>query len=113
MELSKYGLQKTVGQNIKRKRCERGYTQSYLAEKAELSEGHIIQIEGGFKSPSILSLARIAMALDVSSEYLLFGESKSTSLENILVLLSSLSAGDTAKIEELLSFIKNNFLSEK
>lgn len=110
MEMSKFGLQKTVGHNIKKKRCERGYTQASLAEKAEVSEGHIIQIEGGFKSPSILSLARIAKALDVSSEYLLFGESRSAALENIQVLLSSLSAGDIAKMEALLNLIKKEFL---
>lgn len=108
--MSKYGLQKTVGHNIKKKRCERGYTQAFLAEKAEVSEGHIIQIEGGFKSPSILALARIAKALEVSSEYLLFGESRNASLENIQIMLSSLNAGDIEKIEALLNLIKKEFL---
>ena len=111
MEANKYELQKIVGKNIKKKRLERGYTQELLAEKAKLSEGHIIQIEGGFKSPSVFSLARIAEALDVSTEYLVFGESRNISKENIEVLLSSLNSEDILKIEELLNLIKKNFLS--
>lgn len=112
MEANKYELQKAVGKNIKKIRTERGYTQAFLAEKVELSEGHIIQIEGGFKSPSIFSLARIAEALDVSSEYLLFGESRDITQENIEILLSSLSDENMVKIEELLNLIKKNFLSD-
>lgn len=112
MAIDKSILQKTVGHNMRKMRGERDFTQAALAEMVELSEGHIIQIEGGFKFPSVFALARIAEALDVSTEYLLFGESRNTTHENIGILLSSLNGGDLAKIEELLNLIKKNFLTE-
>ena len=112
MDRKKYELQRTVGQRIKTVRIRKGITQAELAEKAELSEGHVIQVEGGFKALSVYSLSRVVEALEVSADYLLFGDTKQSTLGNIEIMLSSISTEDLVKIEELLYLVKGSFLSE-
>ena len=112
MDSKKYELQRAVGQRVKTVRIRKGLTQAVLAEKSELSEGHVIQVEGGFKALSVYSLSRVAEALEVSADYLLFGETKKSTFGNIEVLLSSINVEDLVKIEELLYLVKGRFLSE-
>lgn len=112
MSGSKYELQRAVGQRVKTARMQRGYSQALLAEKTELSEGHIIQIEGGFKSLSVQSLCKVAEALQVSADSLLFGRTKRGSYESIEMLLSTVSDADLVKIEELVYFVIKSFLTE-
>ncbi len=86
MDSNKYELQRTVGQRVKTVQIRKGYTQAFLAEKAELSEGHAIQVEGSFKALCVYSLSRVAEALEVSADFLLFGETKKSAYGNIEVL---------------------------
>lgn len=49
-------------------------TQEMLAEKAGVSQHYIYEIEAGRKAMSIHSFASLTTALDVSADYLLFGD---------------------------------------
>ncbi len=53
-----------LGEQIKRLRVARGFSQAALAQKAKLSLVYIVKLEGGARqSPSFPALARIARTL--------------------------------------------------
>jgi len=60
-----------LGERIQLYRNDKKFSQEQLAEKAGVSTGFISSIERGIKSPSINSFAKIANALEVSSDLLL------------------------------------------
>ena len=62
----------SVGRRIAQARMEKGYSQAILAEKANISISHLSNIECGRKSLSAEVLLRIAEALQVSADGLLF-----------------------------------------
>ncbi len=62
-----------LGENIKRIRSERHMTQTALAEKAGVSVQMINQIEWGVKKMSIDTLTGIAIALDCTTDEIIFG----------------------------------------
>ena len=65
---------KELGKRIKLIRKGQDLTQEMLAEKAGVSQHYIYEIEAGRKAMSIHSFASLTCALDVSADYLLFGD---------------------------------------
>jgi len=64
-------LDSYLGQEIQRRRAEKGWSQEYLAEITGLHRTYISQLERGLKSPSIRVLNHITRALEVRmSEFL-------------------------------------------
>ena len=63
-----------VGRRIREARLQKGYTQQYLADRAEIGVVYISEIERGIKMPSINSFVKIIEALDVSADYVLRDE---------------------------------------
>ena len=63
-----------LGKKIREARLKRGYTQQVLAEKADVAEMYISQIERGLKMPSMNLFIKIITALDISSDYILRDE---------------------------------------
>ena len=51
------------GQNVRRRRDAKGFTQEVLAERAELDRTYISDVERGARNLSIASMVRIAQAL--------------------------------------------------
>ncbi|MBO5207789.1 MAG: helix-turn-helix transcriptional regulator [Lachnospiraceae bacterium] len=64
---------KIIGQNIKKKRIEKSWSQAVLAEKADLSIAYIGMIERGKKLPRLETLVKIANVLEATSDELLEG----------------------------------------
>ena len=62
----------SVGRRITHARMDKGYSQALLAEKANISISHLSNIERGRKSLSAEVLLRIAEALQVSADSILF-----------------------------------------
>ena len=62
----------SVGRRIAKARTDKGYNQAILAEKANISVSHLSNIERGRKSLSAEVLLRIAEALQVSADSILF-----------------------------------------
>ncbi len=58
-------VSKLVGKNIKAQRVKKDLTQTQLAERAEMSSTMIGHIERGEKSPTVETLASIAIALNI------------------------------------------------
>ncbi|MDO9608647.1 MAG: helix-turn-helix transcriptional regulator [Brevundimonas sp.] len=52
-----------VGENVRRLRLERGFTQEKLAFEAEIDLTYLGGIERGRRNPSLLVVVRIATAL--------------------------------------------------
>lgn len=62
----------SAGRRIAQARTDKGYSQATLAEKANISVSHLSNIERGRKSLSAEVLLRIAEALQVSADGILF-----------------------------------------
>ncbi|WP_372632676.1 helix-turn-helix domain-containing protein [Cohnella sp.] len=78
---------KLVGQRIRSLRKERGLSQEQLGEKGGFHYSYIGQVERGEKNVSLLNLAKISEALEVSLSQLFAyvdGEERRTDSENDL-----------------------------
>ena len=65
---------KMIGMRIANRRKELKMRQNILAEKTNLSNNHISNIENGYSVPSMETFAKICNALDVTPDYLLMGD---------------------------------------
>ncbi|MCM1316528.1 MAG: helix-turn-helix domain-containing protein [Alistipes senegalensis] len=61
----------TLGQKVKSRRMELGYTQEELARKTQTSQPYISQLESDKFNLSTQMIVNIAVALGVSIDYLL------------------------------------------
>ncbi len=77
-----------VGNNIKRFRTERGITQDELAEKLSVTRQAVSNWERGKTEPDIETLDRLAQALDVSAEALIYGEEAKKKSKQICLKIS-------------------------
>ena len=69
-----------LGKQIKRKRRERGISQAYLAEKAEIEPSYVSIIENGKKRIGLDNLIAVACALDTTLDELLTGNQGSDTI---------------------------------
>lgn len=65
-----------LGEKVKRKRLEIGYTQEKLAEICDISTGFLAHIESGNRAPSLETLYHIACALHSGIDYFLFDSAR-------------------------------------
>jgi transcriptional regulator with XRE-family HTH domain len=52
------------GARMREIRMKRGLTQQDIAERAEIAQTHVSDIELGFKLPNLLTVVRLAIALE-------------------------------------------------
>ena len=68
---------KTLSERLKWARERRGHSCAGLDEMADLSCGHVAKIErGGSGDPSMSTVTKIATALGVAPQWLMFGGSR-------------------------------------
>lgn len=60
-----------LGQRIREARRQKGYTQHALAQRADIADVYLGEIERGSKMPSLNSFIKLVEALDVSADYIL------------------------------------------
>lgn len=65
---------KTLGKRIREARLKKGYTQQFLAARADIGEVYLGEIERGLKMPSMNIFIKIIEALDISADYILRDE---------------------------------------
>lgn len=97
-----------VGERIREIREIRKYTREELAEMADISEKFLYEIEVGRKGFSADTLCRLAKALSVSCDYIMYGiegEKERQSIENIACVLEILEPEQISKIEEILKIL--------
>ena len=110
MAVSKKELQCTIGKNIRDARKACGYTKEFLAEKAEISVEHITQVERGDKMLSIHSLVRMAEALHVSADALIYESAVNNAKKNIAQMLVSVDKKNSRQLFDLLQYVNDHFL---
>ena len=62
-----------IGNRIKVERKNRGISQEILAELVNVTPHYIYEIERGLKSMSLETLVNVSKALQISADYILFG----------------------------------------
>ena len=65
---------RTLGERIRARRIELGWTQDNLASKAGISKGFLSDLENGKRSVSAQNLQIIAQILNLSLDFLMKGE---------------------------------------
>ena len=93
-------LKRLVGDNIRRLRKARGWSQEELGERADLSYKFVGEVERGAVNPSLESLAGIANALNVEVSELLLREG--------LVILSDSNVADAQSALNVLNAVLGN-----
>lgn len=66
-----------IGSRIKAERKGRGISQEKLAEAVSVTPHYIYEIERGMKAMSLETLINITDTLEISADYLLFGNRRS------------------------------------
>ncbi len=59
-------MRRLLGRNVRRRRLELGWTQEQLAEKSGFDQRYVSQLENGRRSPTIVSLYELAVALETT-----------------------------------------------
>lgn len=67
------GFNTEIGKRIQDIRCHKGYSRDKLSERAGISAGFLGAIEKGSKGMSAQTLYGISRALNVTSDFILFG----------------------------------------
>ncbi len=65
--------EESVGTRIYLLRCEKGYSREYLSERVGISSKFLYEIEVKGKGFSARTLGNLARALDVTTDYILYG----------------------------------------
>ena len=98
---------KNMGDRMKSKRLQLGYTQEKVAELTDISFSTYSKIENAIQSPSLDTLIRISIVLDISMDYLIFGKKKKKKdIDNISDIITLLQNADFKQVRyayELLS----------
>ncbi len=76
-----------IGQRIKAERKRHKVTQEWLAEMINVTTHYIYEIERGMKAMSIETLINISSALEISTDYILFGKKDTDKWEDELASL--------------------------
>jgi transcriptional regulator with XRE-family HTH domain len=97
-------------ERLREVRRNAGLTQRELAEKAHLSEGYVVRLEGGDTSPGLDLMSRLAAALSVSLTDLLPASAPPAPLDALRGRARSLceevvSAGDRVTLNLVVSFL--------
>lgn len=95
--------QKKIGMRVQACRKEQHMTVEYLAELANISPEFLRAIEAGQKGMSLNTLSNLSIALQTSSDYLLFG---SSSEEKYTVMVQVLESCSTERIQEITYLVK-------
>lgn len=79
----------TLGERVKKIREKKGWTQEYLAEKAEISKSYLSEVENNKTSPGSNTLLQIANALGATVDYLLQGGKEPNEVSNTEIVIPS------------------------
>ncbi len=95
-----------IGGRIRELREIQNYTREAFAEKVDISEKFLYEIEVGKKSFSADTLGRIAKALSVSCDYIMFGEDTGhRSAEKIFCVLEMLEPKQVSRMQDIVKIL--------
>lgn len=102
MELSKQSFDKEIGQRIRDLREYQHYTREKLAEYADTSVQFIADIECGRKGMTTYTLHKLANALHVSTDYIIYGTQNTSDTFQIDSLLKTMDSKHREIAEQIL-----------
>lgn len=100
-----------LGKNIKLARIEKNFTQEQLAQQIGCSTVFISEIEKAKKRPSLETLHKISMALDVGTDELFYGKTspiESSQMMRITELLNNRTPKELSLARQLLEVLFQN-----
>lgn len=93
-----------MGERIKKQRILNGYSREKLAELADITPRFCYDLELGLKNMSLNTLCKLSEALNVSTYYILFGETSiSDEYTPIIGLVRTCPANKLEHLEEITS----------
>lgn len=97
----------SIGDRIKERRMELGWTQDQLAQEAKLSKGFLSDLENNKRGVGAQTLHSIARALTVSVDYLMAGEArvKKAAVVKIPASLSEFAAAASLTFSEAMALL--------
>ncbi len=95
-------LAKEIGLRIRSRREELRLTREELAENSDVSFQFLADIETGRSNMTTVTLYKVAKALNLSCDYIVFGTGTPQDTSEINTLLASLTAKDRKLAEETL-----------
>ena len=96
-----------IGRRVRRRREELGFTREQLAEQVDLSANFFAEIELGRKNMSAKSLYKVAKVLNLSADYILFGEEGRVNHTELEAMFADLSEKDRELAQSIIeTFVK-------
>lgn len=96
-----------IGKRIRKERERLSLTREQLVEKADISIQFLADIETGRKSMTSKTICSLAAALNISTDYILFGREDKVTTTKIDILMEKLSPEERAYAETILeSYVK-------
>lgn len=95
-----------IGGRIRELREINNFTREAFAEKVDISSKFLYEIETGKKGFSADTLSRIAKALSVSCDYIMFGEDEEhRGSKKIICVLEKLGPSKVSRIQDVLRIL--------
>lgn len=99
----------TIGENIKKFRLEKGWTQEQFGKLLNISQAMVAQYENNKRNPKLETIQKISTALDVPV-YILDDRIKyTTNHEKLSQIFNSTDSVDVAAVESLLAKIQDDY----
>lgn len=93
-----------IGERIKKQRLLNGYSREQLAELVEITPRFCYDLELGLKNMSVNTLCKLAEALHVHADYLLFGPAPSTNAyDSLISLITTCPTDSIPHLEQIVS----------
>ena len=89
---------KAMANRIKNKREQLGFTQEKFSEVIDLSSSSYTKIENAFQKPSLDTLILIAKNLDLSIDYIVFGDNPSNKSLDAAIVENIINLADEDKL---------------
>lgn len=102
-----------IGNRIRELRKECGFTQEQLAEYADISVDFLGLVETGRSGMKTEILAKIAMCLNVTTDYLIFGTTPYKENPKINTMLSVVPEKRRKSVEKLISLFLTSLQSDE
>jgi len=101
--MTKKKINVEIGKRIHIARERNHYTQEVLSEKLDLTTQYLSDVERGASGISISTLIKLCKILNVSSDYILFGDSKNKTLDENIRLIKRMSKAEQELINKAIN----------
>jgi len=102
-----------IGRRIADRRNQLKLTQAELAEQVNLTDKFISHIENATSTPSLDTIASISYALNIKTDYILFGVDNNNPDELIMEIHRHLITANSQELSDILQYIQNSKTSHK